>query len=331
MFGFGKTGACDFLAIGDAVVDYFIRLKDAEVHCDIDTERCMICMRFGDKVPFESSTVVYGVGNSGNAAVSAARLGLKTIFITNIGKDERGDEIVRTYKREGIDTALVTQHEGMPTNYHYVLWYGDERTILVNHHPYPYRFPNDIPEPKILYLTSLASGTEKYHDDVATYLEAHPNVFLTFQPGTFQMKIGAERLSRLYKRADLLVVNKEEAQRILNASKEQNAEVLLNGLHALGSKTVIITDDTNGVYALEKDISFHLPMYRDPKPPLQKTGAGDAFTSTTAVYYGTGTPLKEAMERGMINAAYVVQEIGAQKGLLTREGLEEKFKAFKKT
>jgi len=323
--------AVDFLSIGDAVVDDFIRLKDAEVHCDIDTERCMICMRFGDKVPFESSTVVYGVGNSGNAAVAAARLGLKTAFITNIGKDERGDEIVRTYECEGIDTSLVTQHTGAPTNYHYVLWYGDERTILVNHYPYPYQFPTDVPEPKILYLTSLASGTEEYHDAIATYAEAHSNIFVTFQPGTFQIKIGTERLSRLYKRTNLLVVNKDEAQRILKTPQEQDAEVLLKGLHALGPKTAIVTDDTNGAYALENDSFFHLPMYRDPTPPLQKTGAGDSFTSTTAAYYGTGTPLKEAMERGMINAAYVVQEIGAQKGLLTKEALEEKYKAFKNT
>ncbi len=319
----------DFLSIGDAVVDDFIRLKDAEVHCDVDTERCTICMRFGDKVPFESSTVIYGVGNSANAAVSAVRLGLQTSYITNIGKDERGDEIVRTYIKEKIDTSLITQHEGAPTNYHYVLWYGDQRTILVNHYAYPYQFPQTVPEPKIVYLTSLAGGTEQYHDDVATYLEAHPNIFLTFQPGTFQIKIGAERLARLYKRAQLFVVNKEEAQRILATPQENNDETLARNLYALGPKTVVITDDTNGASALENDVFFHLPMYRDPKPPVEKTGAGDAFTSTTAVYYGTGTPLKEAMERGMINAAYVVQEIGAQRGLLAKETLEAKYKAFK--
>ena len=69
----------DFLAIGDIVVDAFIRLKDAKVHCKINSEECEICMRWGDKIPYESVEVVSGVGNSANAAVAAARLGLKTI------------------------------------------------------------------------------------------------------------------------------------------------------------------------------------------------------------------------------------------------------------
>ena len=77
----------DFVAIGDNATDEFIRLKDAEVHCDINSEHCTICMRWGDKIPFESSVLIPGVGNAANAAVAAARLGLSTAFISNIGDD----------------------------------------------------------------------------------------------------------------------------------------------------------------------------------------------------------------------------------------------------
>ena len=48
----------DFLAIGDVVTDAFIRIKDASVHCDINNVNCTLSMRFGDKIPFESATVV---------------------------------------------------------------------------------------------------------------------------------------------------------------------------------------------------------------------------------------------------------------------------------
>ena len=50
----------DFLAVGDIVVDDFIRLKDASVHCNINNEDCEICMRWGDKIPYESSPVCAG-------------------------------------------------------------------------------------------------------------------------------------------------------------------------------------------------------------------------------------------------------------------------------
>ena len=81
----------DFLAIGDIVVDAFIRLKDAHVHCKIDTDACELCLGFGDKVPYESVTTVPAVGNGPNAAVSAARLGLSSAAVTHIGDDKNGE------------------------------------------------------------------------------------------------------------------------------------------------------------------------------------------------------------------------------------------------
>ena len=99
--------------------------------------------------------------------------------------------------------------------------------------------------------------------------------------------------------------------------------MLLERVHALGPKVVVISDDKNGAYALENGERIHLGMYHAPKPPVEKTGAGDAFTSTTAIYYATGTPLKDAMLRGMINAAHVAQDIGAQRGLQTRAVLDQ--------
>jgi sugar/nucleoside kinase (ribokinase family) len=311
----------DFIAVGDTVVDDFIKLKDATVHCDINNENCTITMRFADKIPFESSTVVYGVGNAANAAVSAVRLGLKTAFVSNVGADENGNKIIDYFKKQKLETKYVKKNGGAKTNYHYVLSYGADRTILVKHEAYPYVFPKDLPEPKTLYLSSLASGTEDYHDAIAAYAEAHPNMFLVFQPGTFQMKIGKERLKRLYARANMLVLNKEEAQRVLS-SKDDDIEKLARALQALGPKIVLVTDGPNGVYALENDSFFHVPMFPDPKPPVNRTGAGDALASTTASYLTMGMSLKDAITRGTVNSAYVVQGVGAQMGLLKKDDLE---------
>lgn len=311
----------DFIAVGDTVVDDFIKLKDATVHCDINDANCTITMRFADKIPFESSTVVYGVGNAANAAVSAVRLGLKTAFVSNVGADENGNKIIDYFKKQKLETKYVKKNGGTKTNYHYVLSYGADRTILVKHEAYPYVFPKDLPEPKTLYLSSLASGTEDYHDAIAAYAEAHPNMFLVFQPGTFQMKIGKERLKKLYARANMLVLNKEEAQRVLS-SKDDDIEKLARALQALGPKIVLVTDGPNGVYALENESFFHVPMFPDPKPPVNRTGAGDALASTTAAYLTMGMSLKDAITRGTVNSAYVVQGVGAQMGLLKKDDLE---------
>lgn len=43
----------DFVAIGDIVTDAFIKIKDAAVHCNLKNDTCELCVRYGDKVPFE--------------------------------------------------------------------------------------------------------------------------------------------------------------------------------------------------------------------------------------------------------------------------------------
>lgn len=316
-------GTIDFLAIGDTVVDEFIELEDAKVNCQVDSDACTISMRWGDKIPFKNATLVAGVGNAANAAVSASRLGLSTALITNIGKDRDGDEIIAQLKKEKLKTSFITRHKGIPSNHHFVLSFHSERTILVKHQAYPYVFPK-IPKVKAVYLSSLGNGTEAYHDEISEWLEKNPDIFLAFQPGTFQMKIGKERLKRLYSRADIVFVNKEEAGRILHETDLSNIETLAKKMHALGPKIVVITDGRNGAYALQNDTFINIPMFPDPAPPVERTGAGDAFSSTTTAYFLSGLPLEEAMKRGSVNSAYVVQEIGAQKGLLTRKELEAK-------
>lgn len=312
----------DFLAIGDTVVDEFIELEDANVHCDIDSDNCMISMRWGDKIPFKKATLVAGVGNAANAAVSVMRLGVRSALVTDIGNDEDGKTILASLKKNGVKTNHVKKHNGIPSNHHFVLSFQSERTILVKHEAYPYVFPHIQQVPKVVYLTSLGKGTEGYHDEITQWLEKNPSIFLAFQPGTFQIKMGAETLKRLYARANILFVNKEEAGRILDTTDITEVRTLAEKLHALGPQTVVITDGRNGADALHDDTLIHVPMFPDPKPPVERTGAGDAFASTTTAYLMQGMPLQEAMKRGTVNSAYVVQEVGAQKGLLTKSELE---------
>src|SRR4051812_42953636 len=112
----------DFLAIGDVVTDAFIRLQDAEVKECINHHRQEICLSFGDKVPYEFVKVLPAVGNSANAAVSAARLGLSSGLISDVGEDINGKEAIDTLVGNKVATDYITKHKGLGTNYHYVLW-----------------------------------------------------------------------------------------------------------------------------------------------------------------------------------------------------------------
>lgn len=311
----------DIIAIGDTVTDAFIKLKDAQVSCDVNKEHCTISMSFGDKVPYESVEVVPAVGNSANAAVSASRLGLKAALVTHLGKDDNGKEALARLSSEKVGTEFVSVEEGKKTNYHYVLWYGDDRTILVKHEEFSYQLP-DLGEPKWLYLSSLGENTLNYHMQIAEYLKAHPSVSLAFQPGTFQLKLGADKLKDIYTRTKIFFCNVDEAERVLGINT-LGIEELLKRLKALGPEIVVITDGPKGAYAYDGNQVYKQAPYPDPKPPFERTGAGDAFASTTVAALALGKDLQTALSWGAVNSMSVVQQVGAQKGLLSREEIEK--------
>ncbi len=321
-----KTKKIEFLAIGDIVIDAFIKLKDAHVTCKIDNTNCEICMAFGDKLPYEDVKVLNAVGNSPNAAVSASRLGLKSALLTYIGDDRYGEDCLEQLKKENIITDYIKIEKGSKTNYHYVLWFGVERTILVKHTEFNFKFP-DFKDTEIdwIYLSSLASNSLPYHLEIAEYLKTHPNTKLAFQPGTFQIKLGTEVLKDIYQHTEIFFCNLEEAQKILNENS-RDIKTLAKGLHNLGPKIVAISDGPNGAYASDGENIYFTPIYPDTAPAVDRTGAGDAFASTFTSAIALGKSLPEALSWGPINSMSVVQYVGAQEGLLSKEKLEKLLK-----
>lgn len=314
----------DFLAVGDIVTDAFVRLKDASVHCSINKEECEICMRWGDKIPYDFHKIIPAVGNSANAAVAAARLGASSALRAYVGRDAYGAQCIEVLKTEGVDTEYVVTQEGKFTNYHYVLWYEAQRTILVKHETFDYGVPVLAKAPKWLYLTSLGDGSLPYHNALMEMLKKYPDTKLAFQPGTYQMSMGKEALAAVYARTDIFFCNKEEAERILGLPAGQDMKMLLQNVKTLGPKIAVITDDVRGACAMdESGVAFHCPRYPDPRPPYEITGAGDALASTTTIALGLGKDLQTALRWGSVGASAVLQKIGAQEGLLTREGLEK--------
>lgn len=314
----------DFFSVGDITTDAFIRIKDASVHCAIDTEKCEICMRFGDKVPFEYVKVIKGVGNSANASVCASRLGLRSALATDVGDDQNGTECVDELRKQHVDVSYVKKHSGKPTNYHFVLWYADDRTILINQTEYDYHlrnFPKGSSAPRWMYLSSLAGNSAEYHKDLGEYLKVNSTIKLAFQPGTFQMKLGIKQLKDIYARTEVFIVNVEEAQRIL-ATESRDIKGLLAEIHAYGPKIVLITDGPKGAYMLDGEHFYFMPIYPDPKPPIERTGCGDAFAATFVTALSMGKSPLEALVWAPVNPMSVIQYVGAQEGLLTMKDLE---------
>ena len=321
------TQQYDFVAIGDITNDAFIELskKDARVIKDEKTGRKKLEMNFGDKLPYQDVTIVNAVGNAPNASVAAHRLGLRSALVASLGNDRNGKDALNALRTECVDTDFIKVYEGKKTNYHYVLRYGAERTILIKHERYPYILPDFHVPPRFLYFSSIGEDSEQFHHDIAQYVTTHPETKLVFQPGTFQIRLGKDALKDLYSATYIFFCNKEEAQMILS-TEETSFPALLKGIRALGPIIPVITDGPNGAYALDGDTTWYMPMYPDPSEPVDRTGAGDSFSSTFTSALILGNDIKTALAWGPINSMSVVQYIGAQKGLLTRAQIEEYLK-----
>jgi sugar/nucleoside kinase (ribokinase family) len=311
----------DFIAIGDTVIDAFIRVSVG--HIQETAHGREICLPYGMKVPFDEVYILPAVGNSANAAVSASRLGLTSALLTSLGKDAYGDDCLNQLTKEKIVTDYIRQEEGKKTNYHYVLWKDDDRTILIKHEQFTPVIP-DIGSPKWLYLSSLGAHTLPFHHELVSYVKNHPEIKLAFQPGTFQLGFGAE-IAELYKNTEVVCMNKEEAEGLL-VSEGAPIKDLLDGLERMGPKIIIVTDGPQGAYMKYNNTYFNMPVYPDIAPPLERTGAGDAFFSTFVGYLAKGYDAAHAMKRAPINSMNVVQHVGAQEGLLSEEKIEEYLK-----
>lgn len=311
------------LAIGDIFTDAFIKLRDDSARIDVDEDGTKrMSLPYGAKLAYDHEDTVRSVGPSPNASVSMSRLGIKVDLEAWVGDDQPGKEALEHLIDERVGTDLMVTQPNIKTSYWYVLWYKADRTMLVKSEDYDYHFVAPEEEPQWIYLSYIGENSWPLHEELISYLQEHPNVNLVFQPGTYHFQWGIDKLRELYKHSYLVVMNREEAMSVTGKGYDSIRD-LANGLHDLGPHVVVITDGPNGSYASYDFKLVTIPNYPDPAPPLDRTGAGDAFASTIVAALAMGETMDTALTWAPINSMSVVQELGAQKGLLSLDKLKK--------
>lgn len=313
----------DVLCVGDTVVDIWIKLNEETSHTYANENGPWLALPFATKIPYEETEVQPAHGNAANAAVAMSRLGLRVAYQTYVGGDQMGRETIRVFQKEKVDTRFITIENEEMTNINFLVSFKAERTILTKHNDFDYEWPHFRKKemPRWLYFSSLSENAADYHDEIADWLEAHPEVKMAFQPGTWQMKAGVERLKRIYARAEVVIMNRQEAAFVTGGSTKDLHD-LFDRLHSYGPKMAVITDGPDGAYASDGVKRFKMPLYPDPKPPVERTGAGDAYASTMVAALVVGHDLESALQWAPINSMNVVQHPGSQTGLLSEKELE---------
>lgn len=315
------------ITVGESTIDAFMRLAHANSDAHLDNSKGGLCFRFGEKIDVERYDFTIG-GNATNVAVGLSRLGVKTTLCTEIGDDEFSLKIRNVLATEHIERVLVHQVPG-PSNFSVIINFKGDRTLFVEDVRREHNFSFDEVTADVVYLTSLANEWKAPYKKVLEFVRKN-NACIAFNPGSRQLREGKDLVHEVLKHTHMLFVNKEEAELLLfdketMGREEKYVKEMLSKIRKLGPKTVVITDGKNGSYAIDDKDAFHKQGCHEG-PIVERTGAGDAYTTgfLAASLYGLSLP--KAMEWGSWNATSVVSEVGAQAGLLTKEKMEEKIK-----
>lgn len=315
----------DVIAVGDTTQDIFLKMKAASLQCDIDGENCRLCFDYAAKIAVEEKVDIPAVGNAANHAIGTARLGLRAAIYSIVGQDDQGSKAKQVFIDNGVDTRYLTFDPQHGTNLSMVITYRAERTIFVYHEPRDYALP-DLKSPQWIYLTSASGGgVEKLHQQTFDYLQRQPQVKLAFNPGTYQIRQGLDKLRPLLERTHILFLNREESATVLETTTT-DVPTLIKEFHTMGVKIMVLTDGPAGSYASDGSKIYFLDIF--PGPVVERTGCGDAYGSGLLSALVKAKPLSEAMLWGNANSTSVVQYVGAREGLLTEEVLEKMLEEY---
>lgn len=305
----------DVICVGNAKIDTFLTLHQANSHLRYSEETNELCIKFGEKIAVDKAEILVG-GNAANVSVGLSRLGLHTALVAEIGNDEFAQKIINVLSSENVDTSNVLKQDGQQSSFSTIINFKGERTIFSEHVKRKHNFNFEQNFAKWIYLTSVGEDWLEAYGKTVDFVKK-TNVLLAFNPGTLQIDEGEKNIEDVLFLTNILFVNKEEAQQILNLSEESDVEKLLNSLRKLGPKVVVITDGANGSYAINEKGEIFKKDVIEAKV-VEKTGAGDAYSSGFLAAYLHGKKIEEAMDWGAKNSASVVEKVGAQAGLLYR-------------
>jgi len=332
----------DVITIGSATIDFFVECDDAAIMSVSTTDKTneFMCYPYGSKLEISGFSRCLGGGGI-NTAINFSNLGLKTSAIFKVGEDEVAQAISAELKKRRIDSDLICA-KGETSGFSIILvsFQGD-RTVLAHRGANSRIRECDIDfeaikNSKWLYIAPLAGESNAVLDKIADFAQDN-GVNMAINAGTTAIKKGAKYFDRILQTAEIVVMNKDEAQMLTGIQVRPDTKhekfsqelihpdikELLVKLRNVHEPVMVITDGKNGVYAYDGKKFYQCPEF--PAKVVSTLGAGDAFASTfVATMEKTNWNIEKSLKCASVNAASVVSVFGAQEGLLTFEQIQAK-------
>ena len=263
------------------------------------------------KIPTANNTVLaeslqsFLGGKGANQAIATSRLGAQTYFISRVGLDPFGQQVLRNLNDEAVNIAYVVEDEDEDTGTAYVTASNEGNAITV------------VPAANYNLSPTDISEAEKYlvaADLILTQLEIPMQTveFLFKKAEILNKKIGiyaapASRLSEeIIQYASFIVAKSTDLEIIFG---EGNREDIIKHL----PNKLFVRDGANSTsYFDGKEMKY---FRKNPSTEAHNMGLGDAFTSGFSIALLHGNSIEDCVKFGNDVALKAADYRGSQKGL----------------
>jgi ribokinase len=273
-----------------------------------------------DKLPKPAQTVlgkeffIASGGKGANQAVAAARAGADVTFIAKIGDDIFGNNNIKTYKEDGINTNHIIIDNGNHSGIALIMVDEDGENLISVASNSNFNFkPNEIEEKKeviksadiILLQNEIPPITNEKIIDLAH--ELNKPVLLNPAPGPKNPSN-----SELIKKINYLTPNKNELELVSGEiiTNDLDIENIGTNLVKKGLKTLIITLGSKGSMLIDSNQINHIPAYQ--VKAVDTVAAGDCFNGYLGAMIASRKNIIESIKIASAAAAISVTRRGAQ-------------------
>ena len=301
-----------------------------------------LSVRPGDRIEDAAAFEVHVAGSEANVAYAAARVGLKSAWVSALPDNSLGHRVATALAAGGVDTSLVRWVPNARLGLYFVELASAPRPISVTYdrsgsamaHASVDDFDwRHVADTQFLHVSGITLGLSDSCAEIAqrAMTEARQQgARVTFDVNYRQKLWGVEAAataSRAAARmADVVICTLEDARDLfgVQGSGEKAATHLRS---ELGVETVVLTLGTQGAVAVGKEGSIKRPGHR--VETVDRVGAGDAF-SAGLVWGLVDGSLELGLERGLAMSALKMSlrgdlfrfDAGEVTALIAREGRE---------
>ena len=251
-------------------------------------------------------------GKGSNQAVAAARTGAAVAFVSAVGEDSAGAELLADLGAKGVDVSHVSRIKDKPSGVALITVSADgENSIIVvpgaSASLDPARTSDAVAKlvgPGSVLLTQLELPLAVVEKACLAARDKGARIVLNLSPAQTVV-------SSVLAMCDPLIVNSVEAA-ALAGSKCDSIHDAMDVATLLTSrcKSVVVTLGSNGAVIADGSPARQFPAQK--VKVADTTGAGDSFAGALAASLVGGSSLDDAVKSGILASALTVQHVGAQ-------------------